>query len=124
MRDLNEYSNYIPYKSVTLEKLIFGMEIKLAREAVSDFDNIIGYRISGYVWSQDAGRKVSFKYPADWREAFKERWFKGWLLKRYPVRYTHKEFIVKATYPDLRVQHHEPVLRLITTTLTDNPPLR
>jgi hypothetical protein len=27
------------------------------------------------------------QYPKDWWEAFKERWFPKWLLKRYPVRY-------------------------------------
>jgi hypothetical protein len=117
---MREYADYVPYKSVTLEKLGIGLEMYIAREIVSEKDHHIGYRIKGYVWSQDAGKRVSFKSPADWWQAFKERWFKGWLLRRYPVVYTHKEFQVKATYPDLVVQHHQPVMRLLETTYTDD----
>ena len=110
-------SDYVPYRTVTLEKLTFGMNLKVAREADSDYtDHYIAYQVRGYVWSQDAGKKVTFKYPADWWEAFKEKWFKGWLLRRFPVNYTHKEFQVKATYPDLLVQKNEPVLRLMEAT--------
>jgi hypothetical protein len=28
-------------------------------------------------------------WPCDWWQAFKERWFPAFLLKRYPVKYTH-----------------------------------
>lgn len=28
------------------------------------------------------------RYPADWWQAVKERWFPQWLLSRYPVEYT------------------------------------
>lgn len=116
---MKEWTDYYPIKTVTLEKLIFGMEIKISKEMTGQSDDYVGYRIRGYVWSQDAGKKVSFKYPADWWQAFKERFFKGWLLRRYPVVYTHKEFQVKATYPDLVIQSHEPVMRLIESTYTD-----
>jgi hypothetical protein len=34
-------------------------------------------------------QRVEVQWPADWREAFKERWFPAWALKRWPVRY-HK----------------------------------
>jgi hypothetical protein len=27
------------------------------------------------------------RYPKDWWEAFKERWFPKWLLERYPAQY-------------------------------------
>lgn len=117
---MNNYSEYVDYKSVELQKLTCGLEIKIAREIVSEKDSYIGYRIRAYVWSQDAGKKVEFKYPADWWQAFKERFFKGWLLKKYPVSYTHKVFEVKATYPELNVQSHKPVLRLIQYDFSDD----
>jgi hypothetical protein len=123
---MNEWTDYVTYKTTTLEKLQIGLELKIAREMVHEKDHYIGYRIRGYVWSQDAGRVVTFKYPADWWQAFKERWFSKWLLERYPVNYTHKEFRVKATYPDLVVQSHSPVMRLMeatyTSPLTPPPP--
>lgn len=117
---MNEYTEFVPYKSVELQRLTFGLEIKIAREMVGEKDHYIGYKIRGYVWSQDAGKNVSFKYPADWWQAFKERWFPGWLLKRYPVVYTHREFQVKATYPELMIQHHQPVMRLLEYNYTDD----
>jgi len=114
-------SEYIPYKSVELERLTYGMNFKVSREVDAQYtDNYIAYQVRGYVWSQDAGKKVSFKYPADWWQAFKERWFHGWLLRRFPVVYTHKEFQVKATYPDLKVQNQEPVMRLLETNYKDS----
>jgi hypothetical protein len=108
---------FVLYKSVTLKQLKVGLNFKVSPEVeIDDLNRLICYRITGYVWSQDAGKKEVFKYPADWWQALKERWFPRWLLKRFPVVYTYKEFIVKATYPDLVVQNHEPVLRLLSTT--------
>lgn len=113
---MKSWTEFYPYKSIELQKLIFGLEIYIAREESDKFDHYLGYRIRGYVWSQDAGKSVSFKYPSDWWNAFKERWFKGWLLKKYPVKYTYKEFQVKATYPELNIQGHHPIMRLIEST--------
>lgn len=109
-------NDFFDYKTTELEKLKFSMNLRVSREALDKADSFILHRVSGYVWSQDAGKKVEFRYPADWREAFKERWFSNWLLKKFPVRYTYKSFQVKATYPGLNVQSHEPVLRLLETT--------
>lgn len=49
------------------------------------------------------GTKLSdftVKHPADWFEALKERWFPAWLLKRYPVLYTHHRVEQHAVFPD------------------------
>ena len=52
--------------------------------------------------------KVHYKYPQDWKEAFKERWFPRWLLKKYPVKYTHIEVDVNIAYPDLHKRIQMP----------------
>jgi hypothetical protein len=53
-----------------------------------------------------AGQQLpDIKYPADWKQAFKERWFPQWLLKKYPVKY--KQFEVKALYPYLSIPPHQ-----------------
>jgi len=31
--------------------------------------------------------RVECRWPADWREAFKERWFPAWAKARWPVRW-------------------------------------
>jgi len=103
-------------KSVELEKLQLFLHLKVDKEIPDrQLSSMISYKVTGYVWSQDAGRKVEFKYPSDWWEAFKERW-----LKWMKVKYTVKTFQVKATYPDLNIDHHEPVMRLMQTTGTLN----
>jgi hypothetical protein len=40
-------------------------------------------------WDLACRDLMELKWPSDWKQAFKERWFPGWLLKRYPVRYSH-----------------------------------
>lgn len=41
------------------------------------------------------------KYPSTWWDAFKERWYPKWLLKRFPVEY---DWIwARHTYPEVEV---------------------
>ena len=99
-------------KTIELEKLQIGLNLKVSREIPDEeLSNVIAYKVRGYVWSQDAGRKIEFKYPSNWWEAFKERW-----LRCLKVEYTVRTFEVKATYPNLNIEHHEPILRLIQRT--------
>jgi hypothetical protein len=62
-----------------------------------------------------AGQRLeSFQYPADWWEAFKERWFPQRLLKRFPVQYERRE--VRAYYRDIVLkpgQTHIAVYRTV-----------
>lgn len=59
-------------------------------------------QIVTYLWGK-VNKEVAVKYPADWKEAFKERWYPKWLLKRYPVVYV--DYVIKAyeLYPDIVV---------------------
>lgn len=45
-------------------------------------------------WEESAQLNV----PANWWEHFKDRWFKGWLRKRFPVQY--KTYTAKALLPE------------------------
>ena len=45
--------------------------------------------------------EYTISYPCNWKEAFKERWFPQWWLKRYPVKYKIKTIIAKAIYPHI-----------------------
>ncbi len=46
-------------------------------------------------------KQEDLKYPVNWIEAFKERWFPKWLLKYYPVEYTLIE--VREYYPRMAI---------------------
>lgn len=53
-------------------------------------------------------------YPADWWQAFKERWLKSSLSKRVfgPVRYTLIHMEAAASYPSIRVPNHNPFVQV------------
>lgn len=53
-------------------------------------DNIV-YQLRGYMAAQ-AGGTVEFRAPADWWEAFKERWLPRWALRRWPIRYREERY--------------------------------
>lgn len=50
------------------------------------------------------GVSHEFSYPKDWWQAFKDRWFPKWALKRWPVEKTRKVWNVdiKCAYPYFR----------------------
>ena len=53
-------------------------------------------------------------YPADWWQAFKERWLKSAVSKRVfgPVRYTLVTMTAEATYPSIHVPNHNPFVQV------------
>lgn len=46
---------------------------------------------------------IEYKYPKDWIQAFKERWFPEFILNRWPVIYTVKGHTVDIHYPEIAV---------------------
>lgn len=45
---------------------------------------------------------VSAVYPANWIQAFKERWFPKWILKKYPVKCIDNSIEIRAIYKDYK----------------------
>lgn len=69
---------------------VYQMADRLAHQTVLRFKaDILGQKLN------------TVKYPANWKEAFKERWAPKWFLKKYPVKYSYIE--VKALYPQLHL---------------------
>lgn len=59
----------------------------------------IGQNLALSLHSHIYGERIrDITFPSDWWQAFKARWFPGWLLRRFPVRYQVWE--VKRLYPD------------------------
>ena len=95
------------------KKYKYKLEATLRREFlmdVIDVDVAIGFamdevvsRIRGHVWGEsESVQKVSITYPADWKQAVKERFFPAWALKRWPVRNKIITMDVKCFYPNFR----------------------
>ena len=54
------------------------------------------------VWGREAQRQEC-KWPWDWWQAFKERWFPDWAKKRWPVKYHHVTIVARELYPQVRL---------------------
>ena len=94
----------MPLSEIILKKVKFGLtdaidpvmiqDLKISHTADIVSDQIIG-RIR-YSLAGQEGREI--KFPKDWWEAFKERWFPKWLRRKYPVVYRFYQGIT--LYPD------------------------
>ena len=96
-----------------LEKLMVAFEADLGDLLVDPQIDISGYaefardtiyaRIKGFVWAEEESAKyIAVKYPADWWQAFKEKYFTAWMLERWPVIYKKFSWNVKCLYPEFR----------------------
>jgi hypothetical protein len=99
-------------KEIQLEKIkiglmqrlpgsLFDAEIRFSEEQ-SFVYNAVDMQIQGFIWGE-RGKSETIKYPATWRDAFKERWFPSWLLARYPVNYRVHEINTTTLYPNFKV---------------------
>jgi len=56
--------------------------------------------------------RIEAVYPADWWEAFKERWLPAWAKKRWPVKHKKVQLVAQELYPKLSAPQYNPVLHL------------
>lgn len=69
------------------------------------FKNILDKNIlilKGFVLGEQL-EHVVIKYPINWIQAFKERWFPMWLLRKFPVKYKVYDVDFRVTYPKYNV---------------------
>lgn len=114
--------------TVKLEKLRVGAQVALSQELLGEdvkiIQNVLNERIifsvKGYVWAEsEKVRRQTIKFPRDWWQAFKERWFPNWLLNRYPVDYHIVDIDVNAIYPGFRFAIPNQEGRLIINRTDD-----
>jgi hypothetical protein len=114
-------------KEITLEKIKIAIVERVSNrllnaivecsEADSFIANSIDMRLQGYIWGE-TGKTETIKYPATWRDAFKERWFPKWLARRYPVNYRVHEIAIRTLYPNFKISMPREVHVLKWQTLT------
>ena len=105
-------NDYPDIRTVTLEKLKFAMQQAISNELLNahvDVQEHIDWMtdqavvsIRGFIWAETL-ESETFQWPADWWQAFKERWFPAWAKRRWPVQYERHKLDVKAAYPNLKV---------------------
>lgn len=74
--------------------------IKPDVDVMQDFRGLISLKLVIQAWGFDVER-LEHKYPSNWKEAFKERWFPAWLKRRYPVKYRVVVMEAKAVLPKI-----------------------
>jgi hypothetical protein len=114
---------------VDLEKIKFAVLAYVSKELAEEFAIAPTAKITDHLnWfseqivlqiRQDVFGKqvdiVEIRYPADWWQAFKERWFPKWLLKRYPVIETIETIDIKALYPTINIPNHRAIINVWET---------
>ncbi len=63
------------------------------------------------------------RFPADWWESFKNRWFPRWALKRWPVQWTQVELTGSAYYPDIEIPNHQAFVEVMMTVRRNGDPV-
>lgn len=78
-------------------------------ELIQYWEPRLNEMIVGIKWTI-MGKKyepIEICYPADWWQAFRERWFRGrlgrWWLRKYPVQKTTHRIIVEDLFPKIPV---------------------
>jgi len=115
MNDLNPIH---AFKRIELSVQKFGSQMSIAPsclEVQQDID-YVAKQLVQTLYMKIYGReleRIEVKYPADWIQAFKERWFPASILKKFPVRYTTKTITATELYPQISVkdQQHTIVLK-------------
>lgn len=99
------------YETLTLPIVQFAVE-----QAISRRD--LAYHVNAEVFLRDVSdhlvmvlraelasdkvRDETIRYPANWFEAFKQRWFPTWILKRFPVLETVHHYEAMRVFPEFR----------------------
>ena len=119
---LDDPPPFVEYKTIELEKLrialreIISPELLGTKLEVEQYARHILVKLEGYLWHETLD-EWSVKYPADWWQAFKERWFSPWALNHWPVQYKSKKVVLRALYPDYKVAMPHETYRLQLTEL-------
>ncbi len=91
---------------------IFAIPAKVSMEQPGHYfaDGIV-LRIRQDVLGRELER-IECRYPADWWQAFKARWFPAWALRRWPVKETVRELVARELYPKIAMPDKGAVLNL------------
>ena len=98
-------------KEIILERLTFGLAHRLSSNIMDNmevncyldrFADHIVFQIKNYFWGEKSPELI-IEYPLNWWQAFKQRWFPQWALKRWPVILKVHHLNVLTIYPDLKI---------------------
>ena len=90
---------------LTIERIVFARRISDVDLEVARYPYLDGLVVTMQkeiaAWRGCPSETV--RWPSDWWEAFKLRWFPLWAKTRWPVRYTTKTFDAMLMLPDILI---------------------
>ncbi len=89
------------------ERLLLDAQFNIARLLSDQFRA----ELVGYLLGEDIQRK-EVSYPADWWQAFKDRWFPTWARRRWPVRKITTVLDAKLLYTEFKPSLQEQPYRI------------
>jgi hypothetical protein len=102
----------LAFKDLLLTRTTWALQTYLSKELcdsanvdirvfLDDYIGSIVLQLKGSIFYENLER---IEYPCDWWQALKGRWFPGWALERWPVRY--KRYEINAYYPTIRASNY------------------
>lgn len=85
--------------------------------------NAMVLKLHAYLASERL-QHIIVRYPKDWWQAFKERWFPRWLLKRFPVKYHEEYYEARVFYPYVSLPNERHYVRIIRCSEGENDEVR
>ena len=113
--------------NIELENMTFAVVGSISEALIEAFAqpaevNIIKHWVDDVMVAQVKqrifGRQVLHEvisYPANWKEALKERWYPAWAKEKWPVRYTTKTFDVRELVPSLNRPGFKSIINVEVT---------
>lgn len=89
----------LSYMDKRLAQFAEKSEVEIIQEFGFTGDMIVA-RIVQQVWGREVQRQEC-RWPADWWQAFKERWLPAWAKRRWPVRYHIETMVARELYPQV-----------------------
>lgn len=79
-------------------------EVRISLDAAGFMADEIAVQLVQKVWGREIQRRKC-KWPADWWQAFKERWYPDWAIDRWPIRYEEYVITARELAPLMRIPH-------------------
>ena len=114
-------SDFPNISTIELERFTIAAEMYLSEQLAESFaispetsvhlDNLSPYfgqlvlQIKQSVYGRDLDTRT-VRYPADWWQAFKARWFPAWAKERWPVKETVVTWTARELFPLLAAPDH------------------
>lgn len=120
------------FRTIDLQRLQIASQMSCAEEVAFNNPQFEAFRdymaerlvvqLRAYIWA-DPPQEISCRYPRDWWQAVKERWFPKWALERWPVEYQTTTLQAQTIYPRLQSElpQHQAWLRMAVMNPRTSP---